>query len=347
MDQKKFEVLKKIKEFRDKKILSDFGALEREGFDNELLRAMVDEGLLGSLGTTFHLTIEGEEVLRDYLQLEKTEDKFDNFAKLIKINEEQIKFILEQQTIFSEAFKQLKGLESWAVEITKQQEYLSKMFSGTYNNIFSALSNINLKGAKKFKEEFDWLDFLSLGFALELGDLLQKDGRGKVFEKLNELLRGKDFENYLSEELERKKFLKSRKEIIIQGYLTHKSNDYVSSISILFPQIEGIIWDIGVDEKIVAPNENSCKIIDCNGKVIKRISGNKDIEWDLWNLMLHLFGDKDPQKRFYKEEFYKNERNPLLHGRKLNFGLVNSVTALLLIFGLIEKIKDVETKNEN
>lgn len=102
MDKRKIEVLKKIQEFRDKHILPDFESLNKEGFDNSFLRAMINEGLINFDGV-FSLTKKGEDVLRDYLLIESVNKKdkikiiFDSnvFDDLISGNlniEEVIKF---------------------------------------------------------------------------------------------------------------------------------------------------------------------------------------------------------------------------------------------------------------
>ena len=183
-----------------------------------------------------------------------------------------------------------------------------------FKGIFNALENVNLESAKKFQDKFPWLDFLSIGLALRLGDLLEKESEGKVFEKLFNISCEKDFEDYLTKSFNEIPCLKKRLKIILEGYKQHKNKNFISSVSILSPQIEGIIWDIGVFEDVVQDEINSRKIIDKKGRVIYKIR-NKNIEWDLKHLILHLFGNEDPQTKYYYEVLYSSLRSPLAHGR--------------------------------
>ncbi len=82
MDKKKIEALKKIQEFRDKRISPDFEALEQEGFEKGFLRAMVKERIINNIGTIFHITKKGEGILSTCKLIEISE-KSKNKQKII------------------------------------------------------------------------------------------------------------------------------------------------------------------------------------------------------------------------------------------------------------------------
>jgi len=214
-------------------------------------------------------------------------------------------------------------------------------YSSMFKDIFSSLSKLNLKAAKKFNKEFPWLGFLKLGFALELGEVLEKEGKTKVFEKLNELLKTGDFEKYLEEKLDKIKFMNKRKKIILAGYKFYKEGDYLASTSILIPQVEGVIWDLGIHKKLVSSEkEGDRRVIDCSENTIK-LKG-KIMEWDLLSLIDHLFNDDLPKGEHLRKYFYSPIRTPVAHGRKINYDtLENSTTSLLMLYGLIEKINEI------
>lgn len=80
MDEKKINALKKIQEFRDKKISPDYESLGKEGFDKSLLRVMKSEGLI-KWGGVFSITEKGEKALREYLIINSS--KIDEKLKII------------------------------------------------------------------------------------------------------------------------------------------------------------------------------------------------------------------------------------------------------------------------
>jgi len=267
-----------------------------------------------------------------------TKEKKEGYEKLIKINNQFIKNYLQS----------IPNLESLIPKIDYSKIFpkidysnLIPDYSFMFKDIFSGLSKLNIKAAKKFKKEFPWLGFLKIGFAFELGEVLDKEGRAKVFSKLNDMLTGDDFEKYLKEKLDKIEFMKKRKKIILSGYKFHKNKDYLASTSILIPQVEGIIWEFGVYKKIISSEkEGDKRAIGCSGNIIK-IRG-KEVEWDLLSLIDHLFDNSDPKGDHLREYFYSPIRTPVSHGRKIDYDtLENSTTALLMLYGLIEKINEI------
>src|SRR3989344_3679883 len=95
VDQVKIDILRKIQEYRDKKIIPEFEVLERDGFERGILRVMVQEELLNLNGIVFSITSFGEEVLRNYV----VADSFMVFDKelmknAMKFSQESMKSVM-------------------------------------------------------------------------------------------------------------------------------------------------------------------------------------------------------------------------------------------------------------
>ena len=342
MKQKKIEVLKLIDKANNSNYSEDFESLKKKDYEAGFLRVMKGEGLVfWDDSLTFHLTKEGEKILLGYSLME-------DLTKSLKINKSFVKLITDQAKMREKIILPTINLQEIIpkldysklvskIDYSKLMPDYSRMFKG----IFDAVGNLNLASAKKFQDKFPWLDFLSIGLGLKLGDVLEKESEKKVFEELFKVSCEEEFEEYFIVSLKNIPCLEKRLKIISEGYKQHKGKNFISSVSILSPQIEGIIWDIGVFEGVVQDEINSRKIIDKKGRVIYKIR-NKNIEWDLKHLILHLFGNEDPQTKYYYEVLYSSLRSPIAHGRETDFDkLENSVTCLLLIMAMIEKIKEI------
>lgn len=68
-DKNKVEILKKVQEYRDKRWIPDYQSLKKDGFNEDILKTMVGEKLLGWSGTNFYITKEGDSVLRENLMI--------------------------------------------------------------------------------------------------------------------------------------------------------------------------------------------------------------------------------------------------------------------------------------
>jgi hypothetical protein len=241
------------------------------------------------------------------------------------------------------------------------QENLQK----TYGNMFQGISNLilnldlpnisqNLEKIKKLEKEYPWmeslLDFWEIGTAFKLGEALDETTREKFWEEIYNSSKEINFEDNFYNLLKQFSIKEDRKKIITEGYNNHKEGNFISSVSILSPQIEGIIWDIGVNKKLVEDKENSNNILAIDGKVIERLKGNKEAKWDLDSLLGHLFDKGENSRNFIyanqnEESFYKKIRSPIAHGRKTDFNTKeNSSICILLI--LVILIKFMEEKDD-
>ncbi len=82
MDKRKIEILKLIDKANNSNIMEDYESLKRQGFESGLLKAMVNEGVIGD-SYHFYLKEKGENVLRDYLLIEALNTKKRTKIKII------------------------------------------------------------------------------------------------------------------------------------------------------------------------------------------------------------------------------------------------------------------------
>lgn len=280
----------------------------------------------------------------------------ENLIKSLSPSMELIKAVSPSLSIINNIANSptIKGLVS-------MQENLQKTYGNMFNGISNLISNFdlpdlskNLEKIKKLEKEYPWmeslLDFWEIGTAFKLGDALDETTRDKFWEEIYNSSKEKNFEDNFYNLLKQFSIKEDRKKIILEGYKNHKERNFISSVSILSPQIEGIIWEIGVNKKLVEDKENSSNVLAIDGKVIEKIKGNKEAKWDLDSLLSHLFDKGENSRNFIytnqnEESFYKKIRSPIAHGRKVDFDTKeNSSVCILLI--LVILIKFLEIKND-
>lgn len=212
--------------------------------------------------------------------------------------------------------------------------------------IVELTKNIDYSSFEKFGEEFGWLEFISISYALKLEKVLKQEGEKKVWQKLIEDLNNPGLIKTFSEDIAKVKLIEERLHLLNKALEHHKNKDYISAIPLLLSQIEGIIWDLGAYKKIVEPKLNSQYKIDINGNCVLDSRG-KRIEWRLGEILQYLFGKKSKLVNHTKENVYSKElRHPVLHGRRTDYNEPQDSTMLvLLLLTIIERVKD-ETRNE-
>ena len=137
------------------------------------------------------------------------------------------------------------------------------------------------------------------------------------------------------------KLISKREHIISTAITHHKNGDYISSIPLLLSQIEGVLWDYGVEKNKIKNEFNSRTIIDGNGKEILDENTKKPKQANLQLLLTLVFEGKSKFKEQLRDNVYTpNFRNPILHGREISYAdEQRSVWLLLLLFTLIGKTK--------
>jgi hypothetical protein len=183
----------------------------------------------------------------------------------------------------------------------------------------------------------------------------------------------KDIEDFIYAEIERSPINVKRKEIIVDGIKCFYENKYSSSIILLLPQIEGLLWELAeqfnntdkliyqpADKSLSAYDSFSFKIDKSKGlyclndgstkhftEIVKKdfsaLSLRKDKNGNLIKIKTIRILLKETAYRFYLYvdfiEYFCNElydeRNEILHGRILNFGTRENATKKILALLMI------------
>lgn len=151
-------------------------------------------------------------------------------------------------------------------------------------------------------------------------------------------------------------FVKARNEpgLIEQAILNHLVGNYSASVNLLFPLIEGIIWDISVSEHLrnhnIYTDDSDLTTRDVRKRTLLGKNGSqlaKPHNYPILRELLELTAmgdiiDTDFMKMFI-QEMYPSERNPILHGTKLDYNDAWQSSRMLLmleyLFALIETQK--------
>jgi len=139
-----------------------------------------------------------------------------------------------------------------------------------------------------------------------------------------------------------------------QAILNHLVGNYSASVNLLFPLIEGIIWDISVaehlrnhniytdDSDLTARDVRRRTLLGKNGSPITKPYGYPTLRELLELTAMGGIINTDFMKML-TEEMYPSERNPILHGVKLDYNDAWQSSRMLLmleyLFRLIEKQK--------
>lgn len=143
--------------------------------------------------------------------------------------------------------------------------------------------------------------------------------------------------NVISDTLSSCEFVDGRAAVIQQGLDAHRNGNYIAAVSILLPQGEGVVWEIGVAKGLVEAVPNSMKKKDGTG------------DWKFLRLVEEIWSDVSPVDKFpvkIKEEFYsRNLRHPCLHGRDTNcFNKQTSTKVVLMMWGVLEEYRNVKSQ---
>jgi len=140
--------------------------------------------------------------------------------------------------------------------------------------------------------------------------------------------------------------------LIEQSFLNHLIGNYSAAINLLFPIIEGIVWDMSVAEHLLNNNIYTSESDLTNREIRNRTLKDKD-----GNLISKRHGYPTLQELLQKTkmndiihidffkmligEMYPIERNPILHGIKLDYNEPWQSSRLLL---MLEYIHDIIKK---
>lgn len=192
------------------------------------------------------------------------------------------------------------------------------------------------KEFEEFEAEFSWLGFLPMPNFWHLYLLSKSGGVEGVWHKLVSDMKNDKFRDDLLNSLDGCKLFTDRIGIVSLGVEHFGRRDFVSAISVLLPQIEGLVWDIGVTTGLVDPTPNSRVKLDKNGK-LRRPKGGRRIEWRLGELVAHLWGNRPFETHFRRKVYSTEFRHPVLHGRRNDLFHETNATGVILYFMAIRE----------
>jgi hypothetical protein len=180
----------------------------------------------------------------------------------------------------------------------------------------------------QFCKDAGYLWFLTTQQEYYLYSIYRQAELGEGWKSIQTLFSRKELIDKIFERLEEPSILSERAGIIRRGLKAHVEGDYIVSISVLIPQIEGLIWDIGVVSGIVSGRQNSTVKLDANGKELLN-KNNNPIEWSFFDIVREIW--KDPMYSLFNtkttKDYYTDAfRHIIMHGRddqSVQYGAIN------------------------
>ena len=261
---------------------------------------------------------------------------------------------------------------------------IGKAFWDATEDIRKELFKLNVE-YKNFK--YNWI-----GYAIEkeeYRDLFYdytRNGIETVEEKLKNKYSTNDAFDDIEDRFSQVDILNHRLSALSEAFEAHTQEKYFSSICLLYPQIEGIIWDIGVSKGFVKKGYNEKTKLDVNGDPVLGKDG-KPVRYDIrqlledfkknhtwfrlvkegfndileaYNLKIteaHLIPISIYQFNKFLDKLLTDMRNPSLHGRNLSlysdrltedfFNELHSVEAILVLESLYGLINDKSFNNKD
>ena len=190
-----------------------------------------------------------------------------------------------------------------------------KNFIPLFNNIdFEKLEakakDMKTPAFKKFIKEWGWIvNKKSISFGDYCYGLYKKYGDKGFRNRISRWFYSKDNLALVLKDIKFK--FPERYSIIAEGFEYHKKKKYACAITLLLPHTEGILWDLGMKEKLVRRGYNSKK------KLSQYKNNSKDYEWKLEELSKKLFPKDTFHNIIVNEIFCDGPRNKILHGRNI------------------------------
>ncbi len=179
-----------------------------------------------------------------------------------------------------------------------------------------------------FKEfEFNWLTFLPVDQMLNLLNL-HKEGKDEEIKQM--LIRVSQDRSYLDKfkkDISGIQLITHRMPILTKALDAHADKKYELSIPCLLAQIEGILWDIAVDNHIAF----GTRIITRRGRTTdSKGAYNLVAHTQMYNLMSDTLAD------FFLDKIYtQSYRHWILHGRKTDYANADGSMKLVMLLRAI------------
>ncbi len=251
-----------------------------------------------------------------------TEKPNDNEKELTKAAKQMqlamAPMIAQMQSISNSIQPTLRAIEAMRINILPSLKIMKswqKNFIPIFNRIdFQRLAQkaqeMNTPAFKSFIKEWGWLvNNKSISFGDYCYGLYKRYGNRGFKNKINRWFYHKDNLDLVLADI--KSRFPERYSIIAEGVEYYKKNNYACSITLLLPHVEGILWDIGMEKKLVRKGYNSMK------KYSIHVTSKKRNEWKLSGLSSKLFPKDKFHQILIKEIFCEGPRNKILHGRNI------------------------------
>ena len=287
---------------------------DRETKKKEILKSV--KPLLDSIKPRLEITRSIMDQMRPRLEIFKTiSERIKPQLEISQRIVEAIKPQLEISKRIAESIRpqlEISRIVSENLNIIGQsyRDSLNKWFPPLFDkdflqNLSKIAKKYNSPEFKRFSKEWGWIiNKKSIPFGDYLFGLYQKHGKSKFKDKFNRIFYHKSNLETILKDVKEK--FPGRYHIIKEAFHLHSQKKYSSSIILMLPQVEGILWELGMKRKIVRRGYNS-----------EYLKGNKTQKIKLTNLSKKLF-DKDKFHNIIAVDiFAEGFRNKVLHGRNI------------------------------
>lgn len=232
-----------------------------------------------------------------------------------------------------------------AEQHSKRMQIITESLNRSIFPILETLKNVDFESFEKYYEEFGWIESISITYANELQKKLKEKGHDEVWNQLIKEVSDEGFIKELNVDISKNELMSKRGKILSRALEHHQNKDYISSIPLLLSQIEGTLWDIGVGMKKIKDEPNSTIQLNDKGEVQVWESGPKKgepMQIKLGDLLAQIFSKDSKFKEHAKDKVYTKEfRNPIHHGRKINYDdEKRSAMLILMLHVLLHKIQE-------
>lgn len=155
----------------------------------------------------------------------------------------------------------------------------------------------------------------------------------KDYENLNifvlGLLKEKENLNYLYQDWENNKYFKNREKFIKKGIEAHLNSDYISSVPILLPHIEGVFYEFFLDVGLIKKDHTKKFQGNTAVSILKNVTV-VNMASDLDKIYFRKFVNKIRIFDYNSDSNGYPNRGQILHGLELNYD--NEVWSAQIIF---------------
>ena len=193
-----------------------------------------------------------------------------------------------------------------------------------------------------------FLDHMPVTDVFELGNLPARERRIAISRRLLTASQNRTFVDETLRKLAGSRLLRKRTKVVREGLENHQERRYYSAISTLLPQVEGILGDLVGLSGRVRLSRNKLYELDGDGRNKRGKDGKRiEVKGGARLAQLAVYEDGHPLELtvdVLANEIFR-DRNPILHGRKANFGKPKeSARVALILYVLANELAGIESK---